>query len=1030
MLYKKNNTQKLDKELFKNPTSEYRGAPFWAWNCELEEDELLRQIEYLKEMGMGGFHMHTRSGMETTYLSDEFMKLVKSCVKKAKKEDMLAWLYDEDRWPSGAAGGYVTKDPKYRQRNLLFTVNKRDDDLEKDDAIEKGAPYFIGAYDIHLDKNGFMTSYKMLKEGEEATGICRYAYVLAEEPSGWFNGEAYLDTLNPEAVNKFIEITHETYKKEVGEEFGKTIPAMFTDEPHFAKKETLSFAESDADVCLPWTPDFDKTYFDSYGISLTEHLPELFWDLADGKVSKVRYYYHDHVCERFTTAYSDQYGKWCRDNGIYMTGHMWEENTLRRQTAAIGEAMRAYRNYGLPGIDMLCNFREYDTVKQAQSATRQFGYEGVLSELYGVTNWDFDFRGHKFQGDWQAAMGVTARVHHLSWVSMKGAAKRDYPASINYQSPWYKEYSYIEDHFARLGTVLTRGKSKVNVGVIHPVESYWINWGPSENTADVRNQLDKNFADVIEWLLFGTIDFDFISESCLPDLCTDVSDRVTVGQMSYSAIVVPECITLRKTTVDMIDKFIQKGGKVIFMGACPKYIDVEENSDIERIYNSAIRIPFSKNPLLDALCEERDIEIRDEFGEMTDQFFYQMREDNACRWLFVANARPETMNIFLSYNGAERAVNTVIKIKGELDLELYDTLTGDIKEIPYIHKNGFTEIDYAFYANDSLLLRLTKAAGVPAADSRKPVDVFGCIDCKHKVEYTREEENVCVLDLAEYALDGGELQPTEEIFRIDRDLRQDLGWSLADGQDVQPWVIEKEKITHFVTLKFTFNSEEEIEGTYFCAEEVSSLNLNAEEIKLEDCGYFVDKSIRKYAMPKIRKGENILIARVPFGKRISLETCYLIGDFDASVAGCEITLKKPSDKIAFGSITNQGMPFYGGNLTYRMEVEITEDCDVLINSAKYIGALQKVYFDGEEKGNIAFEPYTLMLENVKKGKHILEMKFFGNRNNTFGALHNCGRSTWYGPNYWYSIEDSWCYEYNLKNTGILKSPVLKMLKRR
>ncbi len=1029
MLYKKNSAQKLDKELFKNPTAEYRGAPFWAWNCELEEDELLRQIECLKEMGMGGFHMHTRSGMATTYLNDEFMQLVKSCVAKAKKEDMLAWLYDEDRWPSGAAGGYVTKEPKYRQRNLLFTVNKRDDALSKNEAVKKGAPYFVGAYDIHLDNNGFMTSYKLLKDGEIASGKCRYAYVVSEEPTGWFNGEAYLDTLNPEAVNKFIEITHETYKKEVGEEFGKTIPAMFTDEPHFAKKETLSFAESDADVRLPWTPDFEETYFESYKISIVEHLPELFWDTADGKASKVRYYFHDHVCERFTAAYSDQYGKWCRENGIYMTGHMWEENTLRRQTAAIGEAMRAYRNYGIPGIDMLCNFREYDTVKQAQSATRQFGYEGVLSELYGVTNWDFDFRGHKFQGDWQAAMGVTARVHHLSWVSMKGAAKRDYPASINYQSPWYKEYSYIEDHFARLATALTRGKSKVNVGVIHPVESYWINWGPSENTADVRNQLDKNFADVIEWLLFGTIDFDFISESCLPDLCTDISDRVTVGKMSYSAIVVPECITLRKTTQDMLDKFIKNGGKVIFMGACPRYIDVEENSDIERIYNSAIRIPFGKNPLLNALKEERDIEIRDEFGEMTNQFFYQMREDNDCNWLFIANARPETMNIFLSYNAAELPVNTVVKIKGEHNIELYDTLSGEVKEIPYSYRNGFTEIEYAFFANDSLLLRLTDSALAPCAASLKKPEVSGIIDCKHKVEYIREEDNVCVLDLARYALDDGEMQTTDEIFRIDRDLRKDLGWSLADGQDVQPWVIEKEKITHFVTLEFTFDSEEEIEGTHFCAEEITSLNLNGEEIKLTDAGYFVDKSIRKYPMPKIKKGKNILVAHVPFGKRISLETCYITGDFDASVAGCEIMLRKPSNTISFGSITNQGMPFYGGNLTYRMEVEIPEDCDILINSSKYAGALQKVYFDGEEKGKIVFEPYTLLIENVKKGNHVLEMKFFGNRNNTFGALHNCGKSTWYGPNYWYSSEDSWCYEYNLKNTGILKSPVIKLIRR-
>ena len=124
MLYDKNrNNPQLDKELFKNPTAEYRGTPFWAWNCELDEKELLRQIDVFKEMGLGGFHMHVRTGMATAYLSDEFMKLIRSCTDHAKKNNMLAWLYDEDRWPSGAAGGIVTKNPEYRQRMIRFSCD-------------------------------------------------------------------------------------------------------------------------------------------------------------------------------------------------------------------------------------------------------------------------------------------------------------------------------------------------------------------------------------------------------------------------------------------------------------------------------------------------------------------------------------------------------------------------------------------------------------------------------------------------------------------------------------------------------------------------------------------------------------------------------------------------------------------------------------------------------------------------------------------------------------------------------------------
>lgn len=106
----KNALKEISLEEFKNPPREYRGMPFWSWNCKLEMEELERQIEELKEMGFGGFFMHVRTGMDTPYLSDEYMEMVRGCVEKAKAEGMRACLYDEDRWSSGAAGGLVTKE--------------------------------------------------------------------------------------------------------------------------------------------------------------------------------------------------------------------------------------------------------------------------------------------------------------------------------------------------------------------------------------------------------------------------------------------------------------------------------------------------------------------------------------------------------------------------------------------------------------------------------------------------------------------------------------------------------------------------------------------------------------------------------------------------------------------------------------------------------------------------------------------------------------------------------------------------------
>ncbi|MFW6152418.1 MAG: hypothetical protein ACOC6C_05530, partial [Verrucomicrobiota bacterium] len=108
----------------KNPGSEYRGAPFWSWNGKLEPEELRRQIRIMHKMGLGGFFMHSRVGLATPYLSEEWFDCVRACIDEAKKLGMKAWLYDEDRWPSGFAGGIVTRNPAYRGRRLVFEISR------------------------------------------------------------------------------------------------------------------------------------------------------------------------------------------------------------------------------------------------------------------------------------------------------------------------------------------------------------------------------------------------------------------------------------------------------------------------------------------------------------------------------------------------------------------------------------------------------------------------------------------------------------------------------------------------------------------------------------------------------------------------------------------------------------------------------------------------------------------------------------------------------------------------------------------
>lgn len=1050
MLYKKNGTKVLSDELFRNPTCEYRGTPFWAWNATLRKDELLWQIDRLKEMGFGGYHMHTRSGMATKYLSEEFMDLIKACNEHGKQEKMLSWLYDEDRWPSGAAGGIVTKNPKYRQKCIYFTQISPDtlqgygtDKIAAEERVsanlkevvdpktgyETGKPYLLACYNVELNGDGTLKSYEKTEKGAPIVGKRWYAYVCTPQPSGWYNNQTYVDTLDKEAMAEFIRVTYEAYKKAVGEDFGGSIPAIFTDEPQFQHKETLSFADSDESVRVPWTTTAEETFKERYGYSIVERLPELFWNLAADAPSQARYHYHDHICQLFTEAFADQCGAWCDKNGLALTGHMLHEDWLRTQTCSLGEAMRAYRSFGIPGIDMLCDEINLSTAKQTQSAVHQYGKEAMLSELYGVTGWEFDFRGHKFQGDWQAALGVTVRVPHLSWVSMKGSAKRDYPASIHYQSCWYRKYAYVEDHFARVNTAMTRGVPDVKVAMIHPIESYWINLGPRENTAALLRTIEDNFQNITRYLLRNTIDFDYISESLLPELYQGVADRkFGVGKMVYSAVVVPPLVMLRQTTIDALSEFVKQGGKVIFTGDCPCFVDGKRSEKARALYDTSIKVPFSPSDICNALAEEREVTIKHIDGNATDNLIYQMRKDGDRKWMFVCRCDKPATSIY--YDPAEYdPERIVVKLKGNYKVTLYDTISGEIKPIAYGTKGGYTTFRYDLYASDSLLVALDPTSEndclqLPTAE-RKQADRV--IDCKGYVDYALSEPNVLVLDLCEWSWDRKTWNEREEILRIDQKIRETFGYPMADGRDCQPWAIEEEKIDKFPYLRFVFDSETEA-ACRLAFEEATEVVFNGENVAISADGYFTDKDIHTMKMPPIKKGKNELIVRVPISKRISMENLFLLGDFGVRVEGATsiVTAKKP--QIAFGSITTQGMPFYGAAITYKMPIE-TKDCDLRVCASYYKGALIGVKLDGKDVGNIVYAPFALDIPNVAAGKHKLELTLYATRVNSFGMLHCCSNVRWKGPRLYYTDGALWSYEYDLKNVGIMKSPVIEVFEK-
>ncbi len=1028
MFYPENQKKRLDEKTFRNPPCEYRAAPFWAWNCDLNKDLLLREIDQMKRMGMGGFHTHVRTGMSTTYLSDGFMQLIRDCVDKAKEERMRAYLYDEDRWASGAAGGYVTREERYRARYLLFTTVSYEQAEENPASVPVDSPRtgkgrLLARYAVRLNDEGELAEYRLLKDGQQADAAetAWYAYLEIEKESPWFNNQTYVNTLDKKAIERFVEITHERYKEVVGNEFGGAVQSIFSDEPQFSRKTTLGFAGEKKDVVLPWTDDLPDTFRAAYGEELLAGLPELYWELPGGAVSLIRYHYHDHIAERFAEGFADTVGTWCARNGLLLTGHMMEEPTLKSQTAALGEAMRSYRSFQLPGIDMLCDWREYTTAKQAQSAAHQFGCPGVMSELYGVTNWDFDFRGHKLAGDWQAALGVTLRVPHLTWVSMEGEAKRDYPASIGYQSPWYTEYPMVEDHFARLNTVLTRGKAQVRLGVIHPVESYWLHWGPSEATALVRDEMDEHFQSLAQWLLYGLIDFDYISESLLPQQCEAGNAPLSVGEMAYDVVLVPDCQTLRATTVDRLESFVAAGGRLVFAGRIPELVDAKPSSRVKELALRAECISFSKGAILSALDGVRFVDIRDDKGMRTTNLLHQVRAEGDTRYVFLCHGeKPENPDVC-------PREDIVLRIRGEWKVRRMDTATGEIAPLHVAYEKGRTVLRYAFYAYDSLLIELTpgRAEAGEDAPAEKKFDYYALW---HPVEIALSEPNVLLLDTAQYAFDDEEnWRDEEELLRADDAFREELGYPLRKKEVAQPWVVPDEPITHHLRLKFTVHSEMEIKAPQLALEKAESVEIAVNGCPVDNAsvGWFVDESIKKVQLPDLPAGDSVIELTLPFGRRSNVEWCYLLGDFGVRVQGAEKTVIPPVRRLGFGDWTTQGLPFYCGNVTYKIPVRVEKDT-LTIRVPQYRGSVLGMEMDGVRQGDMAYAPYEYTFTNLQPGEHEVGITVYGNRVNGFGCVHNCDDSTsWFGPDCWRSEGVRWCYEYRLRKSGLLVSPQIE-----
>ena len=198
------------KQHFNKDLTPWKPIPFWSWNAKLEPEELCKQIDWMQQNEIGGFFMHARGGLKTEYLSKEWMECILACANHAKTLGMDAWAYDENGWPSGFVGGKL---------------------LEDENNCDKYILHQIGTFDSNAT-----VSYLLKEETLErvTSGVQQGEYLNLYIHTS----VSTADILNPDIVDKFIQLTHEAYKDYIGEDFSKKIKGFFTDEPQYYRANT------------------------------------------------------------------------------------------------------------------------------------------------------------------------------------------------------------------------------------------------------------------------------------------------------------------------------------------------------------------------------------------------------------------------------------------------------------------------------------------------------------------------------------------------------------------------------------------------------------------------------------------------------------------------------------------------------------------------------------------------------------------------------------------------------------------------
>jgi len=928
----------------------YKPTVFWAWNGDMKDAEIIRSIDSFHKAGIGGLHLHARAGLTIEYLGEEWMRAYRTTIRECKARNMDVWIYDEQGWPSGFAGGMVCAFGEDYQVKFLSISEKLDFPMER----------LLASYVKQGD------TYTRVADASKANVFVYYSVQ-----------EHYVDLLNPEVTKEFIACTHEVYKKEFYKEFGKTIKGVFTDEPQI---HVTSRA---------WSVAIPNAFKEQYGEDVLDGLYLLFENEGD-KYQEFRYKYYNVVRELFLNNYTKKIREWCEKNGLIFTGHVAGEEGLCVQVASNTGAMPHYEYLDMPGIDHLG--RKHNSVlllKQIQSVAHQLSKKRVLCETFACTGNGVSFKDLAWIWNYLNIYGVNCPCMSISMYRLGGVRKRDYPVFISEQQPWWEEFSNFNNFVTNTCEFEAEGEHQADVLLISAINSALC----EPIFSHKQKVISASYRRAVESLVDLQIPFHIGDERIMKSYGCVNGGKLTVGKGEYSTVVLPELDNIESSTLKLVCDFASSGGKVVCLTKYPTRVDGKTTDIAQKTLESlGVEVLQQRRAILQKYFRniqyKRAVYVTDLYGKLCDGLHLVYKKTD--RGLNIAVLNP-------SANAQKQ-----VFIKSEGVGNFYRVNTDNNSEVALFTQTlgGDSAVKLTLAPKQCVRLRFVLG---DREEVKEEKTVFAQTV---EVKMNNLSENAFTVDKASYSINGGEFSEQMPLVKASNVIYNEI-----EKYQSQVPIALKYKFTCDAipkTLSFAGETEKAVsvkvngkdipvkgEGRFldqdFILYDISNLvRIGENEIELG------------FSIEPLRLGFDLESAhdavRNKFSYPVAIEAIYLKGDFavreDGEIERSENFIRAEgkfvlteSNKVQGEDITESGYFFYPNNAEYVGEFDY--ECGKAYLSLDYFGTAVGIEVNGKKVGvDYLSGENKEITEYLVKGKNALKLTLFGSIRNLLGPHHH------------------------------------------